>query len=96
MYPDQVACEEEMKREFAIFSEPNIADPAWLVPLAELKDGNWVRYSTADELAQAAWKLQYDLGYNSGRNSENVRAHKFLEHIKCSPEQIREFMSFRG
>jgi hypothetical protein len=84
-------------RRFFVYDHPHIADPAWISPVMELEDMAPCKpYSDADELARVVWKLQYDLGFNSGRNTENVRAYKFLEHIGCSPEQIKEYMTFRG
>lgn len=84
-------------RRFGVYGRPHLADPAWIQPVTEISENEGtVGYTNADELGRVVWKLQYDLGFNSGRNAENVRAHKFLEHIKCSPEQIREFMRFNG
>lgn len=49
-------------RRFVVFTEPHVADPAWMMPVIEvLPNGEEKRYSDASELFTCARKLRDDI-----------------------------------
>lgn len=54
-------------RKFAIFEEPSPADPAHMIPVADITDANNViQYTTPQELQAVVDKLNHTMSYNLG------------------------------
>lgn len=86
-----------MKREFHVFTTPHVGDPAWIIPVVEILGEKKMSATTdATELMKVAWKLQFDLGVQSGRVSEATRVRRYLERINWNEDQIRTLMFWKS
>lgn len=73
-----------VRRVFIVITEPNIADPAWVLPVTELKEGvslatakwpdDFICYSNGDELLSVAQAVRDKI-------LENAAAHEATKKI---------------
>lgn len=84
-----------MQRTFHVFDTPHPSDPIWVAPVQETvgADPGYVQYGSADQLMQCAWKLQFDLGRQTGLTIAEIACRKYLADKGWPEQQIRELLA---
>lgn len=81
-----------MKKTFHVYTEPHIADPAWVAPVLEINgDGETIHHATAMELAHTAINLQYKIGFEAGRQATELKFIKALAS-RMTDIELREIL----
>jgi hypothetical protein len=84
------------RRRFTVYTEPHVADPAWIAPVVELIGEEQKYHENADELAKTAWEMQFEIGRRSGMVEENVRVSKYLKTLGWDAAQLKKLHFWRG
>lgn len=80
-----------MKR-YALFPEPHVADPAWINQCVDISEKQAVGVPLKTVL-DLVWDMQYGMGLEAGRNSESIRAQKYLtQELGWTDKQVRDFL----